>query len=123
MKETALVKCSWNKFNFNNEEHTMSKTYALLDVNHTLLNDNGALNLHIVHSLLHNNILDVYLFTDMTFKTYSVNDRRALISQLQDLGLTVHGVLTTPNLFWSGDQEDLSLIDSWMAKQSLSTKS
>lgn len=97
----------------------MSKTYALLDVDNTLLNDNGARNLNIVNSLIKNNIHDVYLFIDMRLQEPSMSEYRSLIGDLQDLGLTVHGVLSTSDLFWAVDHNELTTLDGCMAKNAI----
>ncbi len=100
----------------------MSKTYALVDVDHTLLDDNGTLNEKIVASLLQNNIQDVYLFTDMRFQVSVVNERRKLIGQLTEYGLNVRGVLTTPDLFWAANSNDLTALDACMAKNNINLR-
>lgn len=102
----------------------MPKIYALLDVDHTLIGDikkggankqhddenqleNNHLNMNLINALIKNNIKDVYLFTDMTFKKTSIAERSQLITYLQNHGIIVHGVLTTPDLFWGTDHEEL----------------
>lgn len=77
----------------------MGKPVALLDVDHTLLFDNR-LNIELLRALKQNGIQDVYLFTDMTLKSYSVHERNELIDHLKQLDFNVHGVLTPLDLLW-----------------------
>ena len=77
----------------------MGRPVALLDVDHTLL-FNERLNFELLRALKQNDIQDVYLFTDMTLKSYSVHERNDLIDHLKQLGFKVHGVLTPLDLLW-----------------------
>ncbi len=72
---------------------------ALLDVDHTLLIGNE-LNTELIEALKANGIKDVYLFTDMTFKQDSLEERNRLIENLSTNGFIVHGVITPNDLAW-----------------------
>lgn len=110
------------KFNFNNEENKMSKKYALLDIDHALLiekiEDNGertkVLNENIVNALIENHITDVYLFTDTVIHPANIEDHKWIIEQLQMRGLTIWGALTTADLFWTANHEELDKFGYYM---------
>lgn len=100
----------------------MPKTYALLDVDHTLVIDNKTYNYNLLNALKNNNIKDVYLFTDMTFRSTDITDRKELVRILQAIGLTVHGVLTTPDLFWATNAEELQKVELAMQQQNINLR-
>lgn len=93
----------------------MSKTYALLAVDDTLLikktEDNGEqtkiLNENIVNALIENHITDAYLFTDTVIQSANIEDFKWIIEQLQIRGLTIWGTLNTSDLFWDANYEEL----------------
>lgn len=100
----------------------MPRPVALLDVDNTLLfgldnAGNSILNQNLILSLHRNAVKDVYLFTDMTFMKYLVEERLWLISKLQEYGLIVHGVVTPNDLAWNITDverlEDLLLSDEY----------
>ncbi|MGQ3892246.1 hypothetical protein [Legionella sp. CNM-4043-24] len=87
--------------------HAVAKRpLALLDVDHTLLFDKR-LNTDLLDSLKNHDIKDVYLFTDMVFQSGCINDRKALITTLQEMGFSVHGTISTSDLFWKAMDDDL----------------
>jgi hypothetical protein len=91
----------------------MARPLALLDVDHTLLFDNR-LNQELLDSLKSKYIKDLYLFTDMTFKNTSIQDRNDLLAQLQDQGFIVHGVITGNDLTWDNiPAEEAKLLYQW----------
>lgn len=91
---------------------------GLLDVDHTLLfsagcdpSEPGSFNNILVHCLLQYGVRDIYLFTDMTFSTHSVQERLTLVRMLQLRGFTVHGVITPCDLVWSAcDSKEIALL-------------
>lgn len=76
------------------------RTAALLDVDDTLLFGSKELNQSLLDALKKKGILDIFLFTDMNHHRLSIEDRLHLIARLQEQGLTVHGVITPPDLVW-----------------------
>ncbi|MBA3537079.1 MAG: hypothetical protein H0T84_10795 [Tatlockia sp.] len=91
----------------------MARPVALLDVDHTLL-FNNRLNQDLLDSLKSKHIKDLYLFTDMTFKNTSIQDRNDLLAQLQDQGFIVHAVITGNDLTWDDmSGEETSLLYQW----------
>lgn len=79
----------------------MRRPVALLDVDDTLIFSNHKLNQTFLTALKEKNITDLYLFTDMTFKKNSINDRETLIKTLTEQGFKVHAVITPNDLIWN----------------------
>lgn len=91
---------------------TSGRPVALLDVDHTLVfgifgGGEAAvkLNLSLLAHLTKANILDVFLFTDMTFSSSAVAERRELTAMLEARGFKVHGVITPCDVVWNGTTE------------------
>jgi hypothetical protein len=61
----------------------------------------------------------VYLFTDMTFRSEDIFEYKELVRFLQSQGFTVHGVLSTPDLFWAIDAEELKKVESAMQQHNI----
>jgi hypothetical protein len=98
----------------------MPKTVALLDVDHTLLfDDPNQPNPHIIKALKAAGITDVYLFTDMTFRKTDVEDRANLKKMLEDNGLTVHGVIASPDIAWHIPDAELLSFEEAMNKNDI----
>lgn len=74
---------------------------ALLDVDHTLLGVNDEVNSTLLEALLVGNITRVYLFTDMTFNQNVIEERNALVKNLEEMGFSVQGIITPNDLTWS----------------------
>lgn len=84
----------------------MPKPIALLDVDQTLLFNDPITQLPIHNNTLLNTlkqkgITDIFLFTDMTFRKLSVQERIDLIKYLEDMSFKVHGVITPCDLAWN----------------------
>jgi hypothetical protein len=86
---------------------------ALLDVDHTLLFgtcgfDDAALQLNdaMLDALVSHGVRDVFLFTDMTLSTASVQERLSLVEILRErYEFEVHGALTPCDLTWEAIDE------------------
>ncbi|STX28525.1 Uncharacterised protein [Legionella beliardensis] len=78
----------------------MARPVALLDIDDTLLIENE-LNTALLESLKDNHVNDIYLFTDMTFKSSSLEERLRLKKQLENSGFKVHGFITPLDLVWT----------------------
>ncbi|MBX9586076.1 MAG: hypothetical protein K2X50_02350 [Gammaproteobacteria bacterium] len=107
--------------------HGRMRPAALLDMDHTLAytayvkNDKGEnetdetgeikteikYNIDLLNKLKANGIRDVYLFTDMTLSKSSLEDRLKAIKFLEEMGFTVHGVITPLDFFWNFDSKIL----------------
>ena len=81
------------------------ETVALIDVDNTLTYGSeithDTLNTYLLDFLQSKNINYIYLFTDMRFTTHSINERYNLIKILKEYNITVLGVITPPDIFWS----------------------
>lgn len=77
------------------------QSVALLDVDHTLLDINDAVNDVLLEALLAQNIVRVYLFTDMTFNQHVIEERNDLVKHLEQMGFSVQGIITPNDLTWS----------------------
>ncbi len=100
----------------------MSKIYALLGVK-ALLDNNNKLNINIIWALQESNIKDIWLFTDMSFSPLEVSQCKQLINSLEANHLTVLGVLTKADLFWAADSNELSQLETKMAKHQIDLNS
>lgn len=84
------------------------RVVALLDVDNTLIfgappeveyNDN------LIDTLLKNGVKDVYLFSSMSLKQHTLEERVTLVEYLESKGLTVHGTICAADLVWNKDKE------------------
>ncbi|EHL31978.1 hypothetical protein [Legionella drancourtii] len=95
------------------------RVVALLDVDNTLIF--GAppdieYNDKLIDTLLENNVKDVYLFSSMSLKQRTLEERIVLIEYLQSKGLTVHGVICASDLVWNKDKALLQAFYQAMCK-------
>ena len=83
------------------------RVVALLDVDETLIfgvESNIEYNDELIDTLLANDVKDVYLFSSMSLKKRTIEERMALIEYLQSKGLTFHGVICASDLVWNKDK-------------------
>jgi hypothetical protein len=77
---------------------------ALIDVDDTLIKgsyDEPSYNDNLIRFLLKNNIINVYLFTTMSFKIPDLIGREQVIKYLKTIGITVLGVITPGDFVWN----------------------
>mmetsp|Transcript_11607 Transcript_11607/g.13988 ORF Transcript_11607/g.13988 Transcript_11607/m.13988 type:complete len:270 (+) Transcript_11607:61-870(+) len=87
---------------------------ALIDVDHTLLFNNDDININLTNSLLARGIYKIYLFTDMSFSSHSIDERNTLITKLEQQGFAVRGVITPNDLTWTQmDQFETKQLHEW----------
>ncbi|KTC73813.1 hypothetical protein Lbir_1075 [Legionella birminghamensis] len=74
---------------------------ALLDVDNTLMfgqPPNVEYNDNLIDTLLENGVKDIYLFSSMSLRQHTVEERKALTKYLESKGLTVHGTICAADL-------------------------
>ncbi|MDX1836034.1 hypothetical protein DIZ81_13260 [Legionella taurinensis] len=101
----------------------MTRPVALLDVDDTVLIEQE-LNTALLESLKNNGVKDIYLFTDMTFKTSSIEERLKLKERLEGQGFRVHGFITPLDLTWTNlDSKETREIEGQQANDFMTTLS
>lgn len=83
------------------------RVVALLDVDNTLIfgaSPDIEYNDNLIDTLLENNLKDIYLFSSMSLKQHTIEERVELVKYLEAKGLTVHGVICASDLVWNKDK-------------------
>lgn len=84
------------------------RVVALLDVDNTLLfgaQPDVEYNDNLIDTLLQNGVKDIYLFSSMSLKQHTLEERVVLVEYLESKGLTVHGTICGADLVWNKDKE------------------
>ena len=84
------------------------RVVALLDVDNTLIfgtPPDVEYNDKLIDTLLSNGVKDIYLFSSMSLRKHTLEERVALIKYLESKGLTVHGAICAADLVWDKDKE------------------
>lgn len=83
------------------------RVVALLDVDNTLIfgsSPNIEYNDNLIEALLETGVTDTYLFSSMSLKKRTFEERLLLAKSLEARGLTVHGVICASDLVWNKDK-------------------